>query len=94
VDLRKSDFGVRSLRLEFTIPKFTFHFQERAFFQAGGPLAELRPDNAGMPFCAGVVFSGLFVFPTDVGGNREAGVSCAFRSKAGLRVFFPGTLSR
>jgi hypothetical protein len=78
VDFRGADFEFGTFRLELAIPKFTFDFHKCAFLQAGGPSAQLRPDNTGVPLRPRPVFAGILVLPADVGCDREPGVGRSF----------------
>ena len=69
VDFRVADLAVGVLWLKLAIAKFALDFHQSALFEGSGPLAELPPDNTGVPFGASGVSTGFLVFPTDVGRN-------------------------
>ena len=69
VDFRGSDLAAGVPWLKFAIAEFALYLHESAFLKSSGPLAELPPDNTGVPFGACGVFTGFLVLPTDVGRN-------------------------
>ena len=86
MDLGGTDLRVGTRGLKLPIPQFALDFDEGALLERAGPFAEFPPNHDSVPLGPGLVFTGIFVFPTHVGRDGKPGVRGAVGREASLGV--------